>query len=205
MKIHTLMTKFKHLSTVSSQDSLQTALEKMRETDIKSIPVVDGRNFLGIIFKDKILELFLSDVDSEKRLKEAKVESLIEQIPTLSEESGFEYIVNTLRENDAEFVAIVDKENKFLGIIPHKAIFDEMVNIMGLYNGRKLTIYLHDIPGQLAKVGQIVARNRANVQNLILRNPQIKMDIREMILRVDESVVEQLKADLERAGYRVEC
>ena len=117
MKIHTLMTKFKHLSTVSSQDSLQTALEKMRETDIKSIPVVDGRNFLGIIFKDKILELFLSDVDSEKRLKEAKVESLIEQIPTLSEESGFEYIVNTLRENDAEFVAIVDKENKFLGII----------------------------------------------------------------------------------------
>ncbi|NLZ48624.1 MAG: CBS domain-containing protein [Clostridiales bacterium] len=205
MKIHTLMTKHKHLSTVSSQDSLQTALEKMRETNIKSIPVVDKKKFLGIIFKDKILELFLTDVDSEKRLREAKVESLIESIPTLGEDSSFEHIVNTLRENDAEFVSIVDKENNFLGIIPHKAIFDEMVNIMGLNNGRKLTIYLHDIPGQLAKVSQIVAKNRANVQNLIVRNPKTKLDIREMILRVDESVVNQLKSDLEKAGYRVEC
>lgn len=205
MKIHTLITKHKHLSTVSSQDSLQTALEKMRETDIKSIPVVDNRKFLGIIFKDKILELFLTDADSEKRLREAKVESLIESVPTLTEDSSFEHIVNTLRENDAVFVAIVDKENNFLGIMPHKAIFDEMVNIMGLNNGRKLTIFLHDIPGQLAKIGQIVAKNRANVQNLTLRNPKTKLDIREMILRVDESVVEQLKADLERAGYRVEC
>lgn len=205
MKIHTLMTKPKELSTVSSQDSLQTALEKMRNTDIKSIPVVDNKKILGIIFKDKILELFLTDVDTEKRLKEAKVDSMIEPIPILREDSSFEQIVYTLRENDAVFVAIVDKDDKFLGIIPHKAIFDEMVNIMGLNNGRKLTIYVHDIPGQLAKVSQIVAKNRANVQNLIVRNPKIKLDIREMILRVDESVVNQLKSDLEKAGYRVEC
>ncbi|NLP27688.1 MAG: CBS domain-containing protein [Clostridia bacterium] len=204
MKIHTLITKHKYLSTVSSQDSLQTALEKMRETDIKSMPVVDNKKFLGIIFKDKILELFLTDSDSEKRLREAKVESLIEEIPILREDSSFEHIVNTLRQNDAVFVALVNKEDKFLGIIPHKAIFDEMVNITGLNNGRKLTIYLHDIPGQLAKIGQILAKNKANVQNLSVRNPKTKLDIRQMLLRVDESVVDQVKKDLERAGYRVD-
>ena len=204
MKIQTLITEKKLLSTVSSNDSLKTALEKMKNSDIKSIPVVNGNNFEGIIFKDKILEMFLTDKDTENRLNDTKVEALVEKIPVLTEEVSFEHIVNTLREKDVVFVAVVDEKNNFLGIITHKSIFDELTEIIGLNNGRKLTIYLYDIPGQLAKISQIFARHNANIQNLVVRNPKTKLTIKEIILRVDESMAEYVKEDLEKAGYRVD-
>lgn len=204
MKIQTLITEKKHLSTVSSSDTLKTALEKMKSSNIKSIPVVDGNKFVGIIFKDKILEIYLTDKDTESKLNDTKVEALVEEIPVLHEESGFEFIVHTLREKDVVFVAIVDEKDSFLGIITHKSIFDELTEIVGLNNGRKLTIYLFDIPGQLAKISQVFARHNANIQNLVVRNPKTKLTIKEIILRVDNSVAEEIKEDLEKAGYRVD-
>ncbi|WP_163192092.1 CBS domain-containing protein [Clostridium thermarum] len=204
MKIQTLITERKKLSTVSSNDSLATALEKMRSSDIKSIPVVNGNKFIGIIFKDKILEMFLTDRDTENKLNETKVEALIEEIPVLTANHSFEFIVHTLREKDVVFVAINDEKGNFIGIITHKSIFDELTDIIGLNNGKKLSIYLYDIPGQLAKISQVFARHNANIQNLLVRNPKTKLTIKEIILRVDDSVAEYVKEDLEKAGYRVE-
>jgi acetoin utilization protein AcuB len=204
MKIQTLITERKNLSTVSSDDNLATALEKMRNSDIKSIPVVNGNKFAGIIFKDKILEMFLTDKDTENKLNETTVETLIQEIPVLNEGHSLEFIVNTLREKDVVFVAINDEKDNFMGIITHKSIFDELTDIIGLNNGRKLTIYLFDIPGQLAKISQVFARHNANIQNLVVRNPKTKLTIKEIILRVEDSVAEYIKEDLEKAGYRVD-
>lgn len=203
MRIQTIITKSSDLSTVSGIDTLKSALDKMRDANIKSIPVVNGNKFQGIIFKDKILETFLTYQDSEKELSEKTVESFIDEIPVMHEGSSFEAIVNVLREKDSAFIAITDIKDNFLGIVTHKSIFDELTEILGLNNGTKLTIYLFDLPGQLAKISQIFAKHNANIQNLVARNPKTKMDIREIIIRVDNSIAKDIKSDLERAGYRV--
>lgn len=204
MRIQTILTKKADLSTVSSGDTLKSAIDKMRDASIQSIPVVNGNKFMGIIVKDKILEVCLASGDPERELSEKTVETLIDDIPVMQEGSSFESIVNVLRERDAVFIAITDAKENFLGIVTHKSIFDELTDILGLNNGRKLTIYLYDIPGQLAKISQVFARHNANIQNLVARNPKTKLDIKEVILRIDDSVAEEIRRDLEKAGYRVE-
>jgi ACT domain. len=102
------------------------------------------------------------------------------------------------------FIAIENSKGEFLGIIPHKAIFDELTEMLGFKNGKKITVYLYDIPGQLAKITRIFAKHNANIQNLVVRNPRTKFQIKEIILRVDESVSQDIIDDIEKMGYRVE-
>ncbi|MDP4090006.1 MAG: CBS domain-containing protein [Bacillota bacterium] len=204
MRIQAIMTKRDNLSVVSSDDCLQLALDKMKQAGIKSIPVVNKNKFIGIIFKDKILEACLDSNDCAKEFSERKVETLIDEIPVMPESSNFESVVNTLREKDAMFLAITDSKNNFVGIVTHKSIFDEFTDILGLYNGTKLTVFLYDMPGQLAKISQVCAKHNANIHNLVASNPKSKLDIKEVIVRVDNSKAEEIKSDLERAGYRVD-
>ena len=206
MLIEPLMLPREQLTTVTLDDSLETALDRINSKSFLSIPVVQDGHFVGMISKGEIFEdYFVVGGDKHRYIKETRVRALIRAgIPTLLPDDEIEKAARTLELYGVPFVAVVDAEENFKGIITHYAIFKEFSEILGIDKGKRLSIYVKNIPGQVARVSEILARNKADVISFVVAESTKGEDIKQIIARVYCFTMPQLMEDLRKSGYRVD-
>jgi acetoin utilization protein AcuB len=206
MLIGPLMLPREQLTTVTLDDSLETALDKINNKNFLSIPVVQDKQFVGMISKGEIYEdYFVVGGDKHRYVKETRVRSLIRAgIPTLLPNDEIEKAARTLELYGMPFVAVVDEKENFLGIITHYTIFKEFSEIMAIDKGKRLSIYIKNIPGQVARVSDIVARNKADLISFVIADSTRGENIKQIIARVYCFTMPQLLEDLKKSGYEVE-
>ena len=206
MLIKPLMLQREQLTTVTLDDSLETALDRINDKSFLSIPVVQDEHFVGMISKGEIYEdYFIVGGDKQRYVKETRVRALIRAgIPTLLPSDEIEKATRTLELYGMPFVAVVDEQENFLGIITHYTIFKEFSEIMGIDKGKRLSIYIKNIPGQVAKVSEIFARNKADLISFVVADSPKGENMKQIIARVYCFTMPQLMEDFSKSGYEVE-
>jgi acetoin utilization protein AcuB len=206
MLIRAFMLTKEKLATVSPDDSIELALNKISEKNFLSIPVIDGRKFLGVISKEKIFqEYFYSGGNKEEYLKNTKVRELARlDIPVLKVYDELEKAAYTLEVYGVQFVAVVDDNSEFQGIITHHAIFREFTDIMGINRGKKLTVISYDMPGQIAKLADIIHKYNGDIISFLILDPKVKTDVKEIIIRIRADNFIEIVDAVRNAGFRIQ-
>lgn len=101
------------------------------------------------------------------------------------------------------FVAVVDDFNNFQGILTHHAVFEQFTNIFGLNKGERLAVMALDIPGQISKLSKIITEKHADIISFVVVDPKSATDVREIVVRIVTDKLEEIKAKVKQAGFKV--
>lgn len=202
MLIKNIMIPFHDLTTISIHDTAQKTLDIIASKSLLSLPVVDNNKFVGIISKRYILEQYFgSEEDKETFFGRPVGDFMKTMIPCLHQNDLIEEAVNLLCEHNVQFIPVVNEQGDFVGIVSHKAVFRTLKNALGMgYTRIALTTY--DYKGQLAKLSEIISKEKGNIISIIQVDPQV-MSLKEIILRVDIANPQKLVKLLDENGFTV--
>lgn len=202
MMIKNILIPFRELTTISMNDTAGDTLDIIDSKALLSLPVVDGKKFVGIISKRYILqEYFKSGEDKETFLKRPISGFMKTKIPHLSPKGLIEEAVNLLCEHNVQFIPVINENGEFEGIVSHKAVFRTLRNSLGMGYTR-LVVTTYDIKGQLAKLSEIISKEKGNIVSILQLDPEV-MGLKEIILRVDVENPQKLVKLLNEGGFTV--
>ncbi|WMJ79633.1 CBS domain-containing protein [Clostridium sp. MB40-C1] len=206
MLVSNLLLGKEKLTTISPYECIKEALELINKNKTLSIPVCIGDKFYGYIAKVNIYEFLLEKVeDRENLMLNTQVEELMKtDVPIVRPNEELEDVTPLLAKRNIPFVGVVDKYNKFHGIITYKAIFHEFTEILGVNQGRKMSIITHEYKGQISKITKIIAQNKGDVISIVVFNPKSAFNLREIVVRIEEENFDIILKKLKEAGFNVE-
>jgi acetoin utilization protein AcuB len=193
------------LTTVDVNESIGSALEKINKGDFLSLPVFEGSEFKGILMKEAIYRHYFETgcMDKAKFLDEVKVKDLyIDKYKSILDSELIENASYLLNEFRTPFLPVFDSNNNFVGILTHTAIFDAFSEIFGLGKGTRIMVNLFDIPGQIAKLTEVIRKENVNIMNLAVMDAKV-LDVYKVVIRVDTEDVEELIDKIEKAGFKI--
>ena len=205
MYVRTHMLPKEKLTTVSLEENIGSALEKIIEGDFLSLPVLDGSEFKGFIMKEAIYRRYfdMGCMDKDEFLKETKVKELYnDNYKSIKEGEKIENASYLLKELRTPFLPVFNSYDKFVGILTHFSIFNAFSEIFGFDKGTRIVVNLFDIPGQLAKLTEVIKKENANIINFAIMDAKI-LDVVRVILRVDSENVEELIKKIEDSGFKI--
>ncbi len=195
----------KNLTVVSLEESLGSALSKMDSGHFLSLPVIENDEFKGYIMKEAIYRKYfeISCTDKEKFLENEKVSSVYtDDYKVVHEGDNIDDASYYLMELRTPFLAVLNSHDKFEGIVTHKAIFNAFNEVFGISEGTRIVVNMHDIPGMLSKLTDIIRKENINILNLAVVDPKV-LDIIRVVLRVDTKDVDNLINKFEAAGFKI--
>ncbi|WP_133627435.1 CBS domain-containing protein [Fonticella tunisiensis] len=206
MLIRALMLPAGELVTVKPDDSIRTALERINQKNFLSIPVAEGKRFVGVISKERIYaEYFEKGGDKEEYLDNTKVKDLLRSdIPVLEPIDEIEKAAYTLNLSGVPFIAVINSDGEFEGIITHKVIFKEFAEVIGIHKGKRLSVIAYDIPGQIAKLTEIINRYGGDIISLVVMDPKTKTEVKEIVIRLRTDNYIKIVDAVKNAGFRVQ-
>lgn len=198
MFVRAIMTPEEKLIRISSDQKLKEALDVIKSQGFLSLPVVDGDQFLGYISKMYIYERFIEsgEKDFDEFLEKYPVRELAYMnMEPLLDSTLVEDAAEAFFKNKVMFIPVVDRQNRFQGIVTQKALFEVVLKVFGLEDA-KITIFSQDFVGSLANILDIIQRQGSNVTNIAKYDVGV-MGTQEISLRVEggnpEALVEKLK------------
>ncbi|WP_425446040.1 CBS domain-containing protein [Dethiothermospora halolimnae] len=193
------------LEKLQVEETISSALDKINRGNFLSLPVFDGEVFKGILMKEVIFRNYFENgySNKEKYLQDTRVGDLCnKEFETILESELIENASYLLQELRTPFLPVIDENEKFVGILTHAAIFNAFSEIFGLKSGTRLVINAYDIPGQIAKLTEVIRRSEVNIANFAVKDAKV-MDLYKIVLRVNQCNVDQLVKDIEEAGFKI--
>ncbi|NLW41247.1 MAG: CBS domain-containing protein [Tissierellia bacterium] len=205
MYVKNHMLRRTELVTLDLEDDIKTALDKIQEGDFMSLPVLDGNEFKGYLMKEAIFRRFFEydSVDKEEFLKNTKVKDLYNtNYKSIKEDDYIENASYLLKEWRTPFLPVFDSNDNFTGILTHNSIFNAFSEIFGLDKGTRIVVDMLDIPGQLARLTEVIRKERVNIINFAAVDAKV-LDVYRVIIRVDTKDVIGLIEKIEKAGFKI--
>lgn len=158
--------------TISPDEPVSKALELMQKGDFHRLPVTDANgNLVGLITEGVVTATSgqsttsLSIYELNYLLSRTTVkEIMITDVMTIGKDAFVEEAAEKMLDHEINVLPVVDKDNKVIGIITDKDIFQTFVDLLGLrHQGTKFVIKMEDKPGLLAQAMSLLAKQNANV------------------------------------------
>jgi hypothetical protein len=104
----------------------------------------------------------------------------------------------------AVLAIVVDRRNEPYGVISWMEVNQYLREITGMDDRKsvRFSLALVDMPGQLARVAEVVGRAGANITALTLSDPKV-LNWVHVVLRVDRDHADIARGALERAGIDI--
>ncbi|MFD1037379.1 cyclic di-AMP binding protein CbpA [Virgibacillus byunsanensis] len=191
-----------HVVFVNENDSIQSVMIKLEETGYRCIPVLDQaeKKYVGNIYKVDLLEY------EKENLLDGPVTELIsdrENSYVKSDDAFFKVFSSIKR---LPFLAVVDEDKEFLGILTNGNVIQVLENAWGVHNGSySFTIGTIEYSGVLRKMLKIINKY-CNVQSVISLNNNSKYVRRVCIVlpkEVDEAMAKEIEKDLDKNNFTV--
>lgn len=193
------------LTSVTLDENIGSVLKKINKGNFLSLPVVENDELKGIIMKEAIFRDYfdMGFTDKEDFLSNRKVKDLYNnKYESINEEEKIEKASYLLKKLSTPFLAVFNSEDKFVGILTHFAIFNAFSDVFGKDKGSRIVVNMLDKPGQIARLTDILRKERANIINLAIVDPKL-MGIIRVILRVDTDNLEELIERIKDEGFRL--
>ena len=205
MFVRNHMLRKEKLTTVSLNESIGSVLKKIAVGDFLSLPVVEGDKFQGFIMKETIYrQYFETDTkDKEGYLSNTKVEEVyIKEYKSICESDKIESASYLLKELRTPFLPVFDSQDNFVGILTHFSIFNAFSEVFGVGSGTRIIVNMFDLPGQIARLTDIIRKEDTNIVNLAIVDAKV-MDIMKVVLRVDTKDPDGLVEKIQLAGFKI--
>ena len=201
--------------TVNKEVSISDAMEVMRVSKIRRLPVIDKDNKLVGIVTDRDLHMAspsyastLSKFEANYLLTKMKVSEIMsKEVFTVKESATIEEVALIMYKNKIGGVPVVaeDDSKRLVGIITETDIFKILVDMMGLPKGKiRITATFKDKMGMLADIGMVFKNLNQNITSFaILDDVSDEADLREIVIRGDFDNTDEIKAKLEEIGFTV--
>ena len=197
--------------TVKKDESISKAIELMHKGKFHRLPVVDDENHLiGLLTEGQVTETSgknttsLSIYELNYLLSRTTVgDMMIEDVKTIKGDVFLEEAANEMLQNNISVLPIVDDDNKVVGIITEKDMFEAFVELMGYtHQGTKFVIACEDVPGVFAKAAKLFADNDANLESCAVYHTEERGA--EVVIKATGTIsVEDMLKILEDNGFNV--
>lgn len=184
------------LFPLKPSDSVQVAMEILNELNVAYLPVVDEGQLLSYIAIGDLMDV---------KPKSKKIATLITHNPParINENQHLFEVIRLFANIPSTVVAVVDSEEKFLGIISAKELIRQMAQFSGFLEAGSilsLNIGLQDY--SLSEIARIVEYNNAKVLSVHL---QALEDSKRLLvhLKLNTTDLKSLVATFERYNYQV--
>ena len=202
MLVKAIMIPANQLQCISVDNSLKEALHIIDSNNLLSLPVVDGKKFVGVLSKQFVYETYFRNFEgSKEEFLEKKVSEMIKTaIMTIPKDTPIEDAASIFITSKIRFIPITDEDNKLLGIITHQAIFKEYQKIFGNSDENVVTIYCHNFKGALSKIAEIIAKNGGNIKNIVQKDTDV-MGLQEVYIRIECKNFDKIVKELCKKGF----
>jgi acetoin utilization protein AcuB len=207
MLVRALMLTKDKLVIAGPEETLESALKKIEDNNFLSIPVVEDKTFLGVISKEKIFEdYFKGDFECKQEfLTNTKVRDVYRNIiPRVNSNDFIERASRVIETFGIPFVAAVNERDEFEGIVTHYAIFHTFGEVFGLNEGHRIAVTAYDVPGQLAKLADIITKCGGDIISFAIIDPKVRLDVKEIVVRVRIMDLDRLIERIKDAGYKLQ-
>ena len=199
----------KNPTTVTKETPISKALDLMNQGKFHRLPVVDENNTLiGLITEGMVSEssgknsTSLSIYELNYLLSRTTVEEIMEKhVHTVKENIFLEEAASVMLDAEISVLPVVDDNNKVVGIITEKDMFQAFVDLMGYkHQGTKFVISCEDTPGIFAKAAKLFADNDANLESCAVYHTE-ERGAEVVIKATGEISVEDMQKILEDNGF----
>ena len=190
--------------------SVTDAFDLMKKSRIRRMPVVDKHGKLVGIVSDQDLQRVspspattLSTYEIPYLLSKVKVSDVMtKQVITVQEDTPIEEAARIMVDNKIGGLPVVNETSAVVGIITETDIFKTFLELIGARrSGVRVTMYVKDVRGELARISQAVADIGGNIIATV-EVPGTDSTNYQVLLKVSdvskEAVVAALKPLVER-------
>lgn len=205
MFVRNHMLRRENLTTVSLGEGIGSVLKKIAEGDFLSLPVVENDKFKGFIMKEAIYRSYFESNKKDK--EEYLLNTIVEEIyntkfKSIYEGDRIDEASYLLKELSTPFLPVFDTHDKFIGILTHFSIFNAFSEIFGINKGTRIVVNMFDLPGQLARLTEVIRKENINIINFAIVDAKV-LDIIRVILRVDTDNADELVKRIQLAGFKI--
>ncbi|MGE5247494.1 MAG: CBS and ACT domain-containing protein, partial [Verrucomicrobiota bacterium] len=193
---------------VDEGDSMKTAMELLKEHEIRHLPVLkNGEKLVGILSERDIKQASPSSATAlEIReifylLDKVKVKQIMTRRPyTVSSTTPIEEAALIIREKKIGCLPVVD-DGTLVGILTETDIIDAFIAAMGVNGpGYRLELALPNRPGKLLELLKLLKDFDANVVS-VATAPHDDPEKIVNILRIEAKNYKVVKAAIKKAGF----
>lgn len=178
-------------------DTAGKALSWMNNLHIGQLPVVDHKNYQGIVSESAITE----SEDLSRTISTFELEH-----PGLSvhHDTHFYEVLEKASKNKLQIVSVVDSENKYLGVI---SVVDASAAIANMFAsqgpGGIIVLAMKESDYSLAQISRLVESNDAKIMSSFMSHEDRDSNIVRVTLKLDKIELSRIIATLERYSFKV--
>lgn len=203
MRVKAIMIPFKELTCIHLNDNLEKAMEVINTNNLLSLPVVDGKKFIGVLSKQYTYEYFFKEYSKSKEEFLQNPVSLLmkSKIETVTEDMRIEEVAALFITSKVRFIPITNGAGDLVGIVTQQAVFKQYQKMFG-HKHNSLVIYTYDYRGVVAKIMETIAKSGGDIRNMMVFHTEV-MDLVEIFMRIDSKDFHKVIKALEKQKFDV--
>ena len=197
----------KEVITVDVNDSMQDAIKRLKEHNIRMLPVTKKGKLVGIVTDRDLKRASASDATMLEihellyLLNNLKVEEIMTKNPiTVPFDYTIEETAEILLKNKISGAPVVDYKGQIEGTITQTDIFKAILSLTGLSKrGILFAFKLEDRPGSIKQVADIIRKHDGRMASILGSYDGVTEGYREVYIRaynIDRATLPQLKEEL---------
>ena len=191
--------------SIESATTIATAIQLIRELNIRHLPIVDNGKLVGIVSDRDLRDAspsILQHGDGNILINTAVSSIMKTKVITIHPLDFFDEAVRLFYEHKIGCLPVVSN-GKLVGIVSEIKVLNHLVSLLGILSpGNYLEVDIPDTPGVLAEITQIIKDHAVNVSSILLC--PAKLEGRKLlILRLQALNISKIISDIEKAGYRM--
>ena len=181
----------KKVFTVSPDDSIADAAQRLKEKEIKHLPVLKKDKVKGILSDSDIKGYVPSSVKSldvlelHSHFAGTKVKELMKtNIIFTDPDLPIEEAAMIMYDNDIGCLPVMEKSS-LVGIISDRDIFRVLIDISGVrHRGHRVCLPVEDRPGALNDVSSIIRKHGFSLLSTLTSYEGVKKGYRNVVIRL---------------------
>ena len=192
---------------VDANDSVVDATKKLKENDIRMLPVTRKGKLVGIVTDRDLKRASASDATTLEvhellyLISKIKVKEIMTKNPiTVPFDFTVEEAAEVLMKNKISGVPVVNGRNQISGIITQDDLFRAMISLTGLNSrGVQFAFQIEDRPGSIKEVADILRKYGGRMASILSSYDRVQKGYRKAYIRmyeIDRLRIPQLKEEL---------
>lgn len=210
MKLYVRTRMTENPITITRQTTIAEALDLMRRSSVRRLPVMENGKLIGIVTDRDLSEVSpspatsLSVFEINYLLAKMKIGDVLpknQTVITIHPDAFLEEAALLMREHKIGALPVME-DGKLVGIITETNIFDAFIDLLGVRDaGTRITIEVEDKPGVLADVTEVIRDYGANILRVaVFRNGGDKTLV---VIRLNTADVAPIVEVLKQHGYSI--
>lgn len=188
------------IPSLEIDDDIAKASSLMDDLDVHQLPVVERGQFKGFIADDMLFDEVFSSSDSSSlasfQLPASKC--------TIYADQHFYEVAKVVSECDFSMVAVLDRDNIFLGVVMTEDLFKAFSQTIAVQSpGSVIVISVRQIDYSLSEITRLVEAENTKITGCYLTSEKDDATSLEVTLKFDKKNVSHIVATLERFNYNV--